>query len=155
MISIAVKRINRQMTIYTGLQVFFIALLLFMAYQFQQQFVAKGMPNIFLNSILTTLVLQGILLYPIYRFCASEAQRELDEQVESDPEKKKALRQRRVYSDFMKVVIFIFYLTFIYLAPPVTFALSTIFFSFVATVLTYLQSFNFHARRLLAAVKQQ
>lgn len=150
---IAQLRLKRQMLIHTVLQVAFIMLLLYMAYHFQRLFLAKGMPNIFYNSIFTTLFLQACLFYPIYRFASSEAKRELAEQSSTDPNERQNLRRQRLYGDFMKGVIFIFYTTFILLAPAATFIMSTAFFSFIATAVTYLQSFNSAAKRLLSGTE--
>jgi len=146
----AVKRIKKQIAIHYTLQALLLVLFVFMAYKFQQVFIAKGMSQIFYNSLLTALVLQGILFYPIYRYSLAEAKRSFEEQESSDPVRLKELRGKRIYADFMKGVIFIFYATFIYLSPPATFFLSTAFFSFIATALTYLQSFNIAAQRIIA-----
>lgn len=143
-------RIKRQMLIHNVVQLVFIALLLYVAWHFQQVFIARGMAQIFYNSIFATLVLQAALFYPIYRFAANEARWEVAAQAEPTPEEQQALRRKRIFGDFIKAAAFIFYATFIFLAPPATFVLSTTFFSFIATTVTYLQSFNYSAKRLLA-----
>lgn len=150
MASNSVLRVKRQMMIHTVVQVFFIALLLFVAWHFQQVFAAKGESKIFYNSIFFTFILQAVLFYPIYCFAAKEARGELAAQEAKTPEELVALRKKRILGDFFKAIAFIFYATFIYLSPPATFVLSTTFFSFIATTVTYLQSFNFCAKRIMA-----
>lgn len=143
------KRVRWQMTIYTAMQVLFAILLLYMAVQFQQVFRAKGMPEIFLNSVLFTLGIQLLVFYPIYRFSLAEARREIAATQTTAVAELQQIRKQRIYNDFLKATVFIFFATFLWKSPPVTFALSTAFFSFMLTVLTYLQCFNFAAKRLL------
>ena len=145
-----VLRVKRQMMIHTVVQVFLVALLLFMVWYFQRVFSVKGEPQVFFNSIFFTLILQAALFYPIYRFAATEARNEITAQTATAPEEVQALRKKRIAGDFLKAAAFIFYVTFISLSPPVTFVLSTTFFSFIATAVTYLQSFNFCAKRIMA-----
>lgn len=145
-----VLRVKRQMMIHTVVQIFLVALLLFMAWYFQRVFTAKGEPQIFFNSIFFTLILQAALFYPVYLFAAKEARNEIAAQTATAPEEVQALRKKRIAGDYLKAAAFIFYVTFISLSPPVTFVLSTTFFSFIATTVTYLQSFNFCAKRILA-----
>lgn len=145
----AAIRVKRQMMIHTVVQVFFIILLLYVAWHFQLVFASKGESQIFYNSIFFTFVLQAALFYPIYRFAANEARGEINVQNATTPEELKALRKKRILGDFIKAIAFIFYATFISLSPPATFVLSTTFFSFIATTVTYLQSFNFCAKRIM------
>lgn len=148
-------RIKRQMMIYTVLQVVLTGLLLFVAWEFQEVYTKKGALNIFFNSIILTMCLQILVFYPIYRFATKEAKGELAAQQTTNPDEMKALRSKRIFGDYLKAAVFIFYGTFIVMAPAVTFALSTAFFSFVATTLTYLQCFNFAMKKLLAPPKKR
>lgn len=144
------KRLKRHMTIYAVLQAVLTILLLFMGWKFQETYAAKGMLNVFFNSILMTIVLQLLFFYPIYRFAGNEARNELAAQQTTKAEELQALRQKRIFGDFMKAAIFIFYGTFVVMSPAFTFVLSTVFFSFIATALTYLQSFNFTMKKIIA-----
>ena len=148
-------RIKRQMMIYTVLQVVLTGLLLYVAWEFQEVYTKKGALNIFFNSIILTMILQILVFYPIYRFASKEAKGELAAQQTTNPDEMKALRAKRIFGDYLKAAVFIFYGTFIVMAPAVTFALSTAFFSFVATTLTYLQCFNFAMKKLLAPPKKR
>jgi len=144
------KRLRRHVTIYTVVQVFFVALLLFMAFNFQATFSAKGMSHVFLNSIIATIIFQLAIFYPLKKAAAREVEHEIASLVPGlSPEQHKALRRKRLFSDFIKASIFVFFFTFILRAPPATFVLSTTFFTFVVTSLTYFQCFNFAAKRYL------
>jgi hypothetical protein len=148
-------RIKRQMMIYTVLQVALTGLLLYIAWKFQGVYAAKGALKFFFNSIFLTMFLQILVFYPIYRFASKEAQGELAAQQTKNPDELKALRAKRIFGDFLKAAVFIFYATFIIKAPAVTFFVSTAFFSFIATTLTYLQCFNFAMKKLLAPPKKR
>jgi hypothetical protein len=148
-------RIKRQIKIYTVLQVALTGLLLYVAWKFQGVYAAKGALKFFFNSIFLTMVLQILVFYPIYRFATKEAQGELAAQQTKNPDEMKALRQKRIFGDYLKAAVFIFYGTFIVMAPEVTFALSTAFFSFIATTLTYLQCYNFGMKKLLVPPKKR
>lgn len=142
------NKLQKTIVIHRVVQVFLLGLFLYMAYNFQQIFQAKGMPHVFLNSIVTSLVIELLLFYPIRKFAISEAEREV---AASQPglsgDVLKALRQRRLFSDIVKVSIFFAFTLFILLSPPATFVMSTAFFCFVLTLLTYCQCFNFALAR--------
>lgn len=148
--SAGLLRIKRQMMIYRVLQVVLTGLLLYVAWEFQEIYAKKGALKFFFNSIFLTMFLQILVFYPIYRFASREAKGELAAQQTQVPEELKALRSKRIFGDFLKAAVFIFYATFIVMSPAVTFALSTAFFSFIATTLTYLQSYNFAMKKLLS-----
>ncbi|MDZ4186435.1 MAG: hypothetical protein U1D97_15860 [Desulfuromonadales bacterium] len=150
MSSTGIVRIKRQMMIYTVLQVALTALLLLVSWKFQEVYAGKGALNAFFNSIFMTIGLQVLLLYPIFRFAGKEARNEIVAQQTTNPDELKALRSKRIFGDYLKTAIFIFYGTFMFMAPAFTFILSTAFFSFIATTLTYLKSYNFAAKKILA-----
>ena len=143
-------RIKRQMMIYTVLQVALTALLLLISWKFQEVYAGRGALNAFFNSVFMTIGLQVLLFYPIFRFAGKEARNEIVAQQTTNPDELKALRSKRIIGDYLKAAIFIFYGTFIVMAPAFTFILSTAFFSFIATTLTYLKSYNFAAKKILA-----
>lgn len=142
-------RIRKLLTIHLVMQILFVALLVFMAFQFQQTFMKKGIGHVFTNSLIATFVLQLALFYPIYKLAAAEARREVTTAQTSDLAVLKELRRQRIFGDVIKTSIFFFYAIFMVLAPPATFVMSTAFFSFVATIITYLQCFNHAARQQL------
>lgn len=144
------NKLKKLIVIYRVVQVFLLGLLVYMAYSFQQIFQAKGMPQIFLNSIVTAIVIQLLLFYPIRKFALAEAEREA---ASAGPDLSvdalKALRQRRIFSDILKMAVFLGFTIFILLAPSATFVMSTAFFCFILTLLTYFQCFNFAVARAI------
>ena len=146
--TIAIRRLHRSLLIHRIVQGLLCVLLVYMALHFQQLFAAKGTPHIFRNSLLATLLLQFALFFPIRRYAGNEARRELAAaatQVTSDQQKQ--LRQQRLIGDTLKGAVFLGFTAFILMAPPATFVLSTAFFCFIVTVITYLQCFSFTIKR--------
>ena len=144
------KRLKRLITIYAVVQVFLAALLIYMAVNFQANLTAEGRPQRFLHSVVVTLVLQLVLFYPLSRFAAKEAEREVESCASAlSEEDVKSLRSKRIVGDSIKTAIFIFFITFIYKAPRDSFILSIIFFTFILTFLSYFQCYNFTAKRLM------
>ncbi len=142
------KRLRRLITIYTVVQVFLVALLIYMAVNFQTGLQVEGRPQRFLHSVIVTLAIQLALFYPINKFAAREARREIDSSATNlTVEELKSLRNKRIFGDVVKTGIFIFFITFILRAPQDRFVLSIIFFSFILTTLSYFQCYNFAAKR--------
>jgi hypothetical protein len=150
--SVAIRRLHRSLQIHRIVQFLLCVLLIYMALHFQQLFLAKGTPHIFRNSLLATLLLQFGLFFPLRRFAGNEARRELAAAaVQATPEQQKQLRQQRLFGDTLKGAVFLGFTAFILMAPPATFILSTAFFCFIVTVITYLQCFSYAIRRRLSA----
>lgn len=143
------NRLKRLIIIYRVVQVFLLGLFLYMSYHFQQLFQAQGMPQVFLNSIITVLGIQLLLFYPIRKLATHEARREAASQApDLSPEARKDLRHQRLFSDLIKASVFLSFAVFILLAPAATFIMSTAFFCLLLTLLTYAQCFNFALSRL-------
>ncbi len=146
--TVAIRRLRHTLLIHRIVQVVLCALLIYMALHFQQIFQANAAPHIFRNSLIATLLLQLALFFPLRHFAGNEARRELAAaSAQTSVEQQKALRQQRLLSDIIKGAVFLGFATFIMMAPPATFVLSTAFFCFIVTVITYLQCFNFALRR--------
>ena len=144
------KRLRRLTTIYLVVQVFLVILLVYMAMNFQAALQTEGRPQRFLHSVVVTLVIQLALFYPLNKFAGREAQREVDSCAnEISEEEQKRLRTKRIIGDSIKTAIFIFFITFIFKAPQDRFILSVIYFSFILTILSYFQCYNFAAKRLM------
>lgn len=148
------KRLNRTMMIYRTVQSILLALMIFMAVNFQQLFVLRGKPGQFVNSIIAAIVIQLILVYPIYRLAWRDAGVEVDGSVVGlSNEQQAALRKKRLIGDLWKFCGVAFYIAFVALAPDAKKAagaplvLSTTIFSFILTCLTYFQCFNFSAKK--------
>ena len=149
--TVVIRRLHRTLLIYRIVQIMLTVLLVYMALHFQQLFLDKGTPHIFRNSLLATLLLQFVLFFPLRRFAGNEARRELAAAAaQATTEQQKQLRQQRLIGDTLKGAVFLGFAAFILMAPPATFVLSTAFFCFIVTVITYLQCFNFAVKRGLA-----
>ncbi len=146
------KRLRKLITIYRVVQVVLLVLLVFMAFMFQGQYQAKGMPQEkFIYSIVASFVIQLLLFYPINRFARGEVENEIAEAAPGlTPEQQKALRQKRIFNDFLKAAAFVFFVTFALRAPGVLVIQSTILFSFIMTALSYLQCHNYALKRGLS-----
>lgn len=143
-------RVRRLTQIYLVLQLFLLVLLVVMAFQFQKIFHSKGIDHVFLNSIIASIVLQLISFWPLKRLAEKEAWREVGAEAGTlSTEEQKGLRQSRMFYDFGKATVFLFFAAFLFLAPPVTFVISTVYFSFLLIALTYFQCFNYAARRAM------
>jgi len=142
--------------IYAVAQVVLIGLLIYMAVYFQAGLTAQGRSQRFFHSVVTALVLQLALFYPINRFAGREARREIDASaVGLDPDELKSFRTKRMIGDTCKWAYFIFFVAFIYKAPKDLFVLSIIFFTFVLTSLSYFQCYNFTVKRLMKEKEQR
>lgn len=129
--------------IYSVVQIFLVALLLFVAYYFQ-----AGLGALFIKSVMITLIIQLAAFYPIYLFAGREARREVAAvAIGLTPEELKVLRNKRLIGDVVRSGVFCFFLIFSYRAPSHPLVQSLIFFSFILTYLTYFQCFNFVAKR--------
>lgn len=149
---LGMRRIRRTLVIHRVVQVVLVALLAYMALHFLQKFEGTGNLKPFYNSLIATLLLQVALFFPIRSFAVKEARRELHAAAAEklSAEEARQLRTQRLFADFLKASVFIFFFVFILTAPPAGFVLSTAYFSCIGTVLSYLQNFNFAVRRQLA-----
>ncbi|MBT0651603.1 hypothetical protein [Geomobilimonas luticola] len=144
------KRLRRLTTIYLVVQVFLVILLVYMAMNFQTGLQTEGRPQRFLHSVVVTLIIQLALFYPLNKLAARDAEREVDScAIGLSVEEQKGLRSKRIIGDSIKTAIFIFFITFILKAPQDLFILSIIYFSFILTILSYFQCYNFAAKRLM------
>jgi hypothetical protein len=151
---IGLRRIRKTLLIHRLLQLVLIVLLLYMAVLFQQRFQEKyNSLKPFYNSLIVTVLIQVAVFFPIRKFAEKEAQRELSAAVRPTltVEEQKQLRNQRLFSDFVKASVFIFFVVFILmLKEEATFVHSTAFFCCIGTILSYLQNFNFAVRRQMA-----
>ncbi|MBI2354727.1 MAG: hypothetical protein HYV06_06825 [Deltaproteobacteria bacterium] len=148
------KRLKRTLMIYRVVQAMLVGLLLFMAYNFQQLFALLGRPERFMTSIISAIVCQLILVYPVYRLAWRDAGIEVEGcAVGISTEQLAALRKKRLLGDLWKFCVVAFFVTFVALAPDVKKAavaplvLSITIFAFLLTCLTYFQCFNFSAKK--------
>lgn len=147
------SRLRKTLTIHRIVQVFLVVLLLLMAMHFWEMFQFKyGNLKPFYNSLVAALLLQVALFLPIRKFAGKEARRELVAAHKGplSVEEQTQLRRQRLFADFMKASVFIFFVTFIVSAPPAGFVLSTAYFCCIGTILSYLQHFNFAVSRQIS-----
>jgi len=148
------KRLNRTMMIYRVVQTMLVGLLIYLAFNFQQLFALRGKPQQFTSSIISAIVYQLILLYPVYKLAWRDAGVEIEGcAVGLTTEAQAVLRKKRLIGDLWKVCAIAFFITFVALAPDAKKAagaplvLATTIFAFLLTCLTYFQCFNFSARK--------
>lgn len=148
------KHLKRTMIIYRVVQTLLFCLLIYVAYIFQNSFTLMGKPEKFISSIFTTIVIQVLLLYPIYRL----AWRDVGVEIEGcaiglTKEALAALRKKRLLGDLWKFSAVGFFLAFVTLVPDAKKAagapiiLAIIIFSFLLMCLTYFQCYNFSAKK--------
>lgn len=141
-------RLRRLTVIHAVVQVFLIVLLAGSAYVFLVQTPSASV----MGSIVRVLVIQLILFYPINRFAASDAEREVaSSAVGLTVDEQNGLRRKRVFSDIIKGALFIFFVVFALrapAAPPVQFMILSLF---LLSYLTYFQCFNHVAKKQMKA----
>lgn len=144
------QKIGKTIKIFAVAQVALILMLGYMAVQFQAKFQAIGMPGRFMNGVVASFVVQMLLFYPIYRFAAKEAERDVTLSTSNlSSEELKAFTKKKRMGDIVKASVFFFFGMFILQAPNTPIVLCVLYFSFVLTVLSYLQCYNFAAKRLM------
>lgn len=153
------KKLNRQMMIYRIVQTVLTGLLIVVAITLQGRFVASGKPAQFISSIVAAVVVQLILLYPIYRLAWRDAGVEIDgAQPDLSSEQLAALRKKRLIGDLWKVCGVSFFGVFILLVPDAKKSvgaypiLASTIFSFLLACLMYFQCFNFSAKKRIKAL---
>jgi hypothetical protein len=153
------KRLKRTMIIYRVVQTLLVVLLIFMAFNFQQLFSMLGKPQQFISGIIAAVVIQLILLYPVYRLAWRDSGVEFDSSVVGlTPENLAALRKKRLMGDLWKVAGIAFFFTFVAVVPDAKKAtgaplvLATTAFSFILACLSYFQCFNYSAKKRMKGV---
>lgn len=147
------KKLRRMIMVYAVVQVVLVVLLLTVALKFQ-----AALGPLFWKSVVITMVIQLVNFYPLYLFAGKEARREIAAvAVDLTAEEQKAIRQKRLVGDVIKMAVFAFFVIFAYSAPTTgsvqanRFVQSLIFFNFILTYLAYFQCFNFVARKEMKA----
>ncbi len=148
------KRLNRTLIIYRVVQGLLMCLLIYVAFIFQNNFSMMGKPEKFMASIIATIAIQLLLLYPIYRLAWRDAGVEIEgSTIGLSKEAQTALRKKRSLGDLWKFSAVGFFLAFVTMVPDSKKAagasqiLAIIIFSFLLMCLTYYQCFNFSAKK--------
>jgi len=142
------QKVGRNIKIFAVVQVGLVAMLVYMAIYFQAQFQAIGRANNFLYAVVMTFIIQLAFFYPINKFAGKEADRDLSMTAANlSTEEIKALTKKKRYGDIIKISALTFFVTFLMKAPNKPIVMSVLYFSFILTILTYLQCYNFAAKR--------
>lgn len=159
MASIDFKKLNRQMMIYRIVQTVLTGMFIVMAIMFQGQFAALHKPSQFFSSLMIAIVVQLLLIYPVYRLAWRDAGVEIEGSMPKlSPEQLVALRKKRLIGDLWKFCGVAFYIVFVMLAPDAKKAVGAIpvlaatIFSFLLTCLMYFQCFNFCAKKRMKSL---
>jgi hypothetical protein len=142
------RKINKTIRIFGVVQLGLVALLVYMAINFQTKLRLEHRDFRFMHGVLASFVIQLLLLYPIYKFSEKEVERDVAMMGNLSKEEMNALVKKKRFSDIIKIAGLGFFVVFVMAAPNDTFILSIIYYSFVLTILTYLQCYNFIARKL-------
>ena len=106
------------MIIYRVVQALLLCLLIYVAYIFQNSFALMGRPEKFISSIIAAIVIQLLLIYPIYRLAWRDAGVEIEgSAVGLTTEALAALRKKRLLGDLWKFSAVAFFLAFVTLVP--------------------------------------
>ncbi len=148
-VSLDLKKINKTIRIFAVAQLGLMALLVYTAVNFQHKLQMIGRGQQFMGTVIAACVIQLVLFYPIFKFAGKEADRDFSLVGRTlDKEEGKAFTKKKRWADVIKMSVFGFYFIFMVAAPSDPVVLSVIYYSFVLTILTYLQSYNFNAKRL-------
>jgi hypothetical protein len=144
-------KLRKTMKIFAVVQFALLALLIYMAISFQAQLQLIGRGHNFMFGVIAASLIQLVLFFPIKKFAAKEADRDLYiSSTTLSKEELKAYSKKKRYSDIAKMCTFAFYIIFILsMRSPDPLVLSVIYYSFVLTILTYLQCYNFAAKKLM------
>ncbi|MBU5611888.1 hypothetical protein [Geomonas azotofigens] len=143
------KKINKTIKIFAVAQFGLIAILIYTAINFQQRLHEVNRGYRFMNGVIYAFVIQLLFFYPIFKFASKEAERDfsLVGKVQS-PEEAKEFAKKKRWADVTKISVMGFYFIFALAAPADPFILSIIIYSFLLTVLTYLQCYSFTVKKL-------
>ncbi|MBJ6748685.1 hypothetical protein [Geomonas anaerohicana] len=146
------KKINKTIKIFAVAQFGLIAILIYTAINFQQRLQALNRGYRFMNGVIYAFVIQLLFFYPIFRFASKEAERDvaLAGKVPTQEEAKEFAKKKR-WTDVTKISVMGFYFIFALAAPGDPFILSVIIYSFLLTILTYLQCYSFAVRKFSKA----
>jgi len=148
------KKINKTIKIFAVAQFGLIAILIYTAINFQQQLQAVGRGYRFMNGVIYAFVIQLLLFYPIFRFASKEADRDFSivGKTLSQEETKEFAKKKR-WGDVTKMSVMGFYVIFSLASPADPFILSVIMYSFLLTILSYLQCYSFAIKKLTKGAK--
>ncbi|MDD2850341.1 MAG: hypothetical protein PHY09_00375 [Desulfuromonadaceae bacterium] len=153
------KKLNRQMMVYRIVQTMLTGLLIVLALLFQSRFAAIGKPDQFYSSVVAAVVVQLLLLWPVYKLAWRDAGVEIEGIMPNlKPDQLAALRKKRLIGDLWKFCGVSFFIAFVALQPDAKkgvgalIFLAATLFSFLLTCLMYFQCFNFSANKRIKSL---
>ena len=148
------KKLQRTMLLNRVVQTVLLALLIYLAINFQALFTQQGKPEQFFSSIMVAVVAQLLLIYPIYKLAWRDVGIEMESNVAGiTPEQTAVLRKKRLIGELWKVCGVAFFMGFTIMLPDVKKAagarliLASTIFSFLLTCLMYFQCYNFACKK--------
>ncbi len=154
MSNVNIKKIKRTLMLNRIVQTVLTALLVCVAIYLQSGFAQQGKPEQFFKSVLVAVVVQLLLIYPVYKLACRDVSIEIDSNVVGiTPEQTAALRKKRLLGEMWKVCGVAFYLVFVFMMPDAKTAagarpvLASTLFSFLLNCLMYFQCFSFAYRK--------
>ena len=155
------KKLQRTILVNRVVQTVLLALLVLVAVNFQSGFAQQGKPGQFFSSIVVAVIVQLLLIYPIYKLACRDVVIEVESSVAGiTPEQTAVLRKKRLLGEMWKVCGIAFFLVFAVMVPDVKKApgarlvLASTLFSFLLTCLMYFQCYNFASRRRIKSGTQ-
>jgi uncharacterized membrane protein YdcZ (DUF606 family) len=159
MATVDFKKLKRQMMIYRVVQTILTGLLIVLAVVFQGHFANMNKPELFLRTVLFSVVGQLLLIWPVYKLAWRDAGVEIEGSVpDLTTAQQAALRKKRLIGDLWKFCGVAFYVVFVTLVPDTkksvgaTPVLAITIFSFLLTCLMYFQCFNFSAKKQIKSL---
>lgn len=146
------NKLRRTRTIHRVVQLFAAILLVIMGLQFAG---SLGFA-LFVKTLVVAAAIQLFLAWPLWKASIKEADREVESAREGlSPEEVARLRNRRLFSDVIKMAVYSFFLVAIFLMPERLAAhrtanhaiLSTTIYTFLLTVIAWSQYLTFHLSR--------
>lgn len=143
------KKINKTVKIFAVAQFGLIALLVYTAVKFQHHLMILGRGYRFMNGVVAAFVIEILLFYPIYKFASNEAERDFSVSGRDlSAQEAKEFAKKKRWADITKMSTLGFYFIFSMAAPAEPFILSIVIYSFLLTILTYLQCYSFAVKKL-------
>jgi hypothetical protein len=150
--SVDLKKMNKTLKIFAVAQFGLIAILIYTAINFQQRLQALNRGYRFMHGVIYSFGIQLLLFYPIFKFASREAERDFNWSGKTpNPEETKEFTKKKRWADVVKISVMGFYFIFALAAPGDPFILSVIIYSFLLTILTYLQCYSFAIKKLSKA----
>lgn len=152
-----IRKLKRLRTIHRAVQLVATLLLVILGIQFQG---SLGF-TLFAKTVAIAIMIQLLLFYPLKKGAEKEVEREVESARDglSDGELA-ALRNRRLFSDVIKMAVYMFFLTAIFLLPDrlATYRaanhaiLSTTIYTFLLTTIAWSQYLTWHLTRRIISL---